>query len=61
MSDDEKNKAILRALKQADRDLVTARELIRGAIATKGETVLTAIIVQRVESALAGLKTIGGV
>lgn len=48
----------VRTLKQVDRDLMTARELVRAAIKTEGKTVATAVIVSRLEAALESLKTL---
>jgi hypothetical protein len=50
------NKTLVRALKQIDRDLVTARELIRGAIATSGQTVMITPIADRLKAALSAFE-----
>lgn len=51
-------KAIVRTLKQVDRDLQTVRELLRAGIQSGGEDVATADISTRIKAALTTFETI---
>lgn len=56
----EQTAATVRALKQLDRDLMTARELVRAAIRTGGETVVWPLIEGRIKAALAACPKVEG-
>lgn len=57
MADDDK-KALVRILKQADRDLQTARELLRSAIQSGGEALSTKVILSRLQAATVALESV---
>lgn len=58
MPDDTDNKALIRALKQVDRDLMTVRELLRAGIQSGGDRLHTGDILARLKAATTTFDTI---